>query len=137
MTIPTRVLIESPFKGKDYSETARNIYYARLCVRDSILRGEAPFASHLFYTQTGILDDKIDEERMRGINAGLAWGNNAEISAFYTDLGFSKGMEYGLKHAREANREIDYRCLGNEGDILLQIEEMSKKEPFIPTGIFF
>lgn len=48
MERPTRVLVESPFKGKDYSETARNIYYARLCVRDSILRNEAPLASHLF-----------------------------------------------------------------------------------------
>ena len=132
-----RVLVESPFKGNDWSETRRNIFYARLCVRDSILRGEAPFASHLFYTQTGILDDKIEEERMRGINAGLTWGEDAELSAFYQDFGFSKGMEYGLKHANEIGRKIDYRNLGSQSDVLCMIEEMSKKEPFIPTGILF
>jgi len=108
-----RVLIESPFKGKDWSETRRNLLYARLCVRDSILRGEAPFASHLFYTQTGILDDKIEEERMRGINAGLSWGEIAELSAFYTDFGLSRGMEYGLKHAKDIGRPTETRSLGN------------------------
>lgn len=132
-----RVLIESPFKGKDWSETRRNLLYARLCVRDSILRGEAPFASHLFYTQTGILDDKIEEERMRGINAGLSWGEIAELSAFYTDFGFSKGMEYGLKHAKDIGRPTETRSLGNTEQLSLLLEEMAKKEPFIQTGILF
>ncbi|MEI7718931.1 MAG: hypothetical protein WCI72_03615 [archaeon] len=132
-----RVLIESPFKGKDWSETRRNILYARLCVRDSILRGEAPFASHLFYTQTGILDDKIEEERMRGINAGLTWGEDAQLSAFYQDFGFSRGMEYGLKHAQEVGRPIEKRSLGSSEEVYFLLEEMAKKEPFIPTGILF
>jgi len=132
-----RVLIESPFKGKEWSETRRNILYAKLCVRDSILRGEAPFASHLFYTQTGILDDRIEEERMRGINAGLAWGEDAELSAFYTDFGFSKGMEYGLKHAQEIGRPIETRSLGAIDEILQKVADIGNKEPFIPTGILF
>jgi hypothetical protein len=134
---PRRVLIESPFKGKDWSETRRNILYARLCVRNSILRGEAPFASHLFYTQTGILNDTIEEERVRGIDAGLIWGENAELSAFYQDLGFSSGMEYGLRHAREIGRPVERRSLGDQEAVCLLIEEMSKREPFIPTGILF
>ncbi len=137
MEMPKRVLIESPFKGKDYVETRRNILYARLCVRDSVLRGEAPFASHLFYTQTGILDDKIEEERMQGINAGLTWGNDAELSAFYTDLGFSKGMDYGKAHALEIGREIEERSLGTLVEVDKLITEMAKKEPFIQTGILF
>ena len=43
---PKLVLVESPFRGDNYNETRDNILYARLCVRDSILRGEAPYASH-------------------------------------------------------------------------------------------
>ena len=47
------VIIESPFAG----DVDKNIEYARKCVRDSLNRGEAPSASHLLYTQPGILDD--------------------------------------------------------------------------------
>ena len=72
------VIIESPFRGENYEETAINIIYARACVHDSLLKGEFPFASHLFYTQDGILDDKTEEERMLGINAGVAWGKIAK-----------------------------------------------------------
>ena len=39
------VLLESPYAG--YVE--RNLAYARACMRDCLLRGEAPFASHLLY----------------------------------------------------------------------------------------
>jgi hypothetical protein len=44
-------------------------------VRDRIIiAGEAPIASHLLYTQPGVLRDEIPEERRHGIDAGLAWG---------------------------------------------------------------
>jgi hypothetical protein len=132
-----RVLVESPFKGEDWSETRRNILYARLCVHDSLMRGEAPFASHLFYTQTGILDDRIEVERMCGIHSGLAWGDSADLSAFYTDFGFSKGMEYGREYASRIHRPIEMRSLGEQQVIRGMIEEIGKKQPFIETGILF
>ena len=50
-----KVIIESPFAG----DTETNIKYARECLRDSIFRGEAPLASHVLYTQDGVLDDTI------------------------------------------------------------------------------
>jgi hypothetical protein len=135
--IPKLVLVESPFRGKDYNETRDNIFYARLCVRDSILREEAPYASHLFYTQTGLLDDKIESERMQGINAGLAWGSNAEVSAFYTDRGISRGMEYGKAAAKKAGRKIEERTLGSPEKVASMIEEMANEKPAIETGILF
>lgn len=61
------VIIESPFAG----EVEENIKCARQCLRDSILRGEVPFASHLLYTQEGVLDDDDPYERELGINLGL------------------------------------------------------------------
>jgi len=134
---PKLVLIESPFKGESWGETRDNLLYARLCVHDSILRGEAPYASHLFYTQTGILDDKIEEERMRGINAGLAWGSMAELSAFYIDKGFSRGMNYGMENALKAGREIEERSLGSEERVEELIRKMAEAKPFIDTGILF
>lgn len=82
------VIIESPFAG----ELTRNIAYARQCMRDSLLRGEHPIASHLLYTQPGILDDDKPDERKRGIEAGLAWRKAAQKAVFYTGCGWSAGM---------------------------------------------
>ena len=101
------VLLESPFAGDE--ET--NIRFARACMRDSLSRGESPFAMHLLYTQDGILKDDIPEERELGIEAGLAWCRYASKTVVYTDLGISPGMELGIQRAREEGREIEYRKL--------------------------
>ena len=63
------VIVESPYAG----DINKNIEYARAAVRDSLSRGESPIASHLLYTQEGILRDEVEEERQWGIDAGLAW----------------------------------------------------------------
>jgi hypothetical protein len=76
------VIIESPYAG----ELLRNISYARAAVRDSVLRGEAPMASHLLFSQAGVLYDDIAEEREMGIEAGLAWARVSSVSTYETDL---------------------------------------------------
>jgi hypothetical protein len=105
------VLIESPYKGDNYVQFEQNVAYARACLRDSLLRGEAPFASHLLYTQEGVLDDKVLEERELGIESGLAWGRCADLTVVYIDLGISEGMKRGIMHARELGRPVEYRSL--------------------------
>lgn len=106
------VIVETPFKGKNPEEQQRNIDYARACAHDCLVNhGEAPFLSHLLYTQPGILNDEIPEERQLGIDAGLAWGVFAEATVVYTDLGISEGMEYGIRNAENAGRPIEYRKL--------------------------
>ena len=45
------VIIESPFAGN----IRKNINYARKCMKDCLMKGEYPFASHLLYTQKGII----------------------------------------------------------------------------------
>lgn len=82
------IIIESPYAG----DIQANVVYARACMRDSIMRGEHPIASHLLYTQPGILRDDIPEERQRGIDAGLAWRKVADRAVFYIDRGWSAGM---------------------------------------------
>jgi len=99
------VIIESPYAG----DVEANVVYARRCVRDSLLRGEAPIASHLLYPQPGILDDDIPSERQHGIDAGLAWRAVAQASVVYIDRGISKGMEYGISAARAAGLPVEYR----------------------------
>lgn len=81
-----RVMIESPFAG----DVEGNTDYARRAMRDSLARGEAPFAPHLTYTQ--VLDDTIEHERRLGIEAGYAWAKTCDLVAFYIDRGFSAGV---------------------------------------------
>jgi hypothetical protein len=101
------VIIESPYAG----DIEANVTYARACVRDALTRGEAPIASHLLYTQPGILRDEVPAERQWGIDAGLAWRRVAEASIVYTDRGISSGMEYGIALAREAGKPVEFRSL--------------------------
>ena len=102
-----RVIIESPYAG----DVERNIRYARAAMKDCIRRGEAPFASHLLYTQEGVLDDDKPEERQLGIDAGLAWGDVTDLIAVYRDLGITKGMQYGIERHLKLGRIIEYRFL--------------------------
>ena len=102
-----KVILESPYAG----DVEKNLAYARECMRDSLLRGEAPLASHLLYTQSRVLNDNIPEERELGINAGLQWGKDAEKTVVYTDLGISEGMSYGIARARSEKRPVEYRSL--------------------------
>lgn len=104
------VILESPFAG----DVEANTEYARRCLRDSLLRGEAPIASHLLYTQPGVLDDNIPVERQHGIDAGLAWKKVADKSVVYTDRGVSRGMEYGIAAAESAELPIEYRTFDDE-----------------------
>ena len=105
------VIIESPYAADTPEGVAANVDYARRCVADSLARGEAPFASHLLYTQEGILDDTIPEQRTQGIRAGFAWGVCADLRAFYVDRGMSAGMALALMELRKLGREYETRML--------------------------
>ena len=84
-----RVIVESPYAG----DIDKNERYARAAMRDCLLRGEAPLASHLLYTQPGVLDDATPDERQLGIECGFEWAAVAHAQVFYKDLGWSPGME--------------------------------------------
>jgi len=63
-----------------------------------------------------LLDDDIPSERQWGIDAGLAWRRVAGDSVVYTDLGISRGMEYGIAAARGAGIPVEYRSLEENGN---------------------
>ena len=102
-----RVIIESPYAG----DVERNLRYARAAMKDCLLRGEAPYASHLLYTQEGVLDDTKPEERKLGMEAGFAWGAVADCIVVYTDLEITDGMKKGIKRHESEGRFIEYRKL--------------------------
>lgn len=119
----TRVILESPLSAPTPEERAANVRYAVECMRDSLQRGEAPFASHLMYSRNvaeavfeatlpggyhstslvsavvapyGALDDSNPDERKLGMEAGFAWLAAAEKQVVYVDRGVSAGMRAGI-----------------------------------------
>jgi len=97
-----RVLIESPYKAATPSQRKDFDLYLKACVFDSLGKGEAPFASHGFYTQ--YLDDKKQMDRDAGMLCGKAWAGSADTIAFYVDYGMSPGMIEMLKWLFESLR---------------------------------
>lgn len=108
------VIIESPWKASSVSEQLRNRNYALKCMKDSISKGEAPYASHLLYTQ--ILKEENMEERNLSIDLGLQWGEKATKTVVYQDLGITSGMNYGIRNAIRLGREVEYRNIPNAID---------------------
>lgn len=109
--VPTLVLLETPYAAPTVELLARNLAYARAAMRDSLLRGEAPFASHLLYAQVGVLEDSVPAERELGMCAGWAWGQQAARVVCYVDLGISPGMSAAIDAAQAAQLDIEMRNL--------------------------
>jgi hypothetical protein len=135
------VLIESPFapvqgpeavglnKDEYAAAIAENIAYAKAAVRDCLSKGEAPYASHIFFTQEGLLDDRDPEQRKLGIEAGLLWGAAAQKTVVYIDRGMSNGMRQGIARAKAEGRAVIYRSLvtgeeSTEYDEMLFLHEL-------------
>ena len=105
-----RVLIESPFKATDPITAIKYRQYLSKAIMHSLGKNEAPFASHGFYTY--YLDDEVDEERRKGICAGFAWGEVADIIAVYADYGISYGMSAGILKWKSLGTPIVERLIG-------------------------
>lgn len=105
-----------PYGPTDFKKAIR---YAQLCVLDCLRRGEAPFASHLLYTQ--VLDDRELKERDIGIWSGFAWAELADVCAVYQDFGVSDGMQMGAQRAARIGVEVVYRNL--PADLMARVGE--------------
>ena len=133
-SIASRVYIETPYNGTP-EEIKRNVNYAQLAMYHSLSLGEAPFLSHLLYTQTpthvGTQFEKVtkhgfvrDEDsdtfgvgRQEAIDAACAWRLACDKTVVYTDLGITRGMEYGIEHAKKIGNPIEYRSLESLVDL--------------------
>ena len=106
-----RVIVESPYAAPTAQGRKDNIAYLRRALHDCLMRGEAPFASHAIYTQAGVLDDAVAEQRALGIEAGLVWGRQAEVTVVYCDRGVTEGMRQGIERAHAEARPVEHRYL--------------------------
>lgn len=103
------VIVESPFRADNEADFHRNLTYLDLCLRDSILRSESPYASHKLIP--GALDDVDPAERDLGIKCGYAWWRAASLIAYYVDLGWSNGMIQSFRHSKTYNIRVTMRSL--------------------------
>lgn len=108
---PVLVQLESPFTAKTPQAQQLNQLYAREAMRDSLLRSEAPMASHMLYAQKFVLDDRIAAERVMGMEAGFAWLRHVERVVVYQDRGISPGMEAGIARAQALGLPVEYRSI--------------------------
>jgi len=105
------VYIESPFAETEEMTVEDHIEYAKLCLLHSLELGEFPFVSHLLFPM--VLDDLVRQERRIGMHAGEAWATQADLRAFYTDHGISKGMLWGEANAMKLGQETVMRSIHN------------------------
>jgi hypothetical protein len=131
------VCIESPFKPSDadiakyegrYSQAEllrQNLVYARLALLSSLMRGEAPVASHLLYTQ--VWSEK-PELRANGIKAGIELHYRVDLVCLYVDLGVSKGMKDAEAHAELVSCERGRRSILDVTDGKDAREFLAKQE---------
>lgn len=111
-----RVYVESPYAAPTPEGLAANVAYAAACMRDALERGEAPLASHLLWTQPGILVDTDPLEREIGKDeCGFRFAETCAASAFYVNnpaKAWSSGMSDGFADALRARRVPVFRWLG-------------------------
>jgi len=117
-TVPysrSTVAVLSPYSGPTPGHVKAHEAYAVLAVSDCLRRGEAPFASHLFYTRDGLLDDNVYEDRKAGIEAGWAFVRTLDHVVAYVDLGVSPGMQEDIGQATASDRAVESRSLLSHG----------------------
>ena len=113
------VIIESPFAPSDRYTLDANREYLRRALRHSYELGEIPFASHGFFPH--FLDEFEPSERAAGIEMGYAFWQYADKIVFYTDHGWSRGMNAALSRllnnlttADGMNHTYETRTIGEE-----------------------
>lgn len=110
------IIIESSYAG----DVDKNVAFAENVCRYAVNQGHAPFASHLFYTR--FLNDDVEEERQKGIYAGLEWSNYAkEVWACLPEgRGFSPGMRLAINYHILHGHNVLVKVFNEEGTILLR-----------------
>lgn len=122
----TFVSVESPYSNTDPGLLQRNINYAIMACKDCASNyNEAPYASHVIHTQivsengtNGYVNDDCPDKFGLGRDQAIELTNTARIHAqkivFYTDFGFSSGLQIAKDVATQHNIPIEERKLPDD-----------------------
>lgn len=100
------VIIESPYAADTAAGVARNLRYLRACIAYCLSQDAAPYASHGLYTQPGVLNDKVPEERKKGMRAGFSIAKKLDERWMFIDLGITDGMLRGEESAKKYGQPV-------------------------------
>jgi hypothetical protein len=78
-------------------DRAINRRYAKLCLRDALLRGEHPYASHVLFDVPAEQGKLREREARACMRSGTAWGAHGEVRAYYIDRGLSAEMRAAMR----------------------------------------
>ena len=101
----------SPYRGNVF-ERIRNRKYARYLTAKAIRMGFAPITPHLYITQ--VLNDKIPEERKRGLEAGLKLLRQCK----YIMVGGKYGISEGMKAENNTDRRQEIKNKENIDQVI-------------------
>lgn len=111
--LPRVIQVESPYSTSNGKSIEENLEYARKAMWSILVMGDTPYASHLLYTQPGVLNDAIPEERELGIQAGLEMyrQKKSDACAIFVENGITLGMLHGIKVALENEIPVEFRSI--------------------------
>jgi len=102
------VVIESPWAGLGAGEKAQA--YLRACLRDSLSRGEIPWASHAMLANTRALYEEDEDQREEGLEVNRemirCYGT---LVVLYADYGISPGMKMAQRWAIMQGKPVEVR----------------------------
>ena len=104
-----KVIVESPFRATLERTTEQHRLYLAHALRDCVMKGESPYASHGLLID--VLDDDDPVERALGIKCGWAWAEKADAVVVYSDLGVSPGMRESIDRYQKMGLPIERRKL--------------------------
>lgn len=104
------VIIESPYSNDDLTMVNRHTLYAKQCLKDSFKRGEAPFSSHILYSDA--LNYRVRIDKDIGLISHVSWIAVCDLVAVYVDFGLSEGMQLAVNVAKIKHKRIEYRTIG-------------------------
>ena len=125
-----RVFLETPTSGNRDPEIYER--FAKACIRDSILRKEAPLSVFLLYKQPGILFDENPDEKTLGRLAASEWNKICTRIIVYKDLGVTKEMQRTIDDAIKEDCIVEYRTLN---DPELKNNQLTTDPSTIRTGM--
>jgi hypothetical protein len=115
------VVIESPWAGLGADkvesladmERCQAFIYLRACIRDSLSRGEIPWASHAMLALTRALYEEDPDQRQEGIdlNKQLIKSEAIKLVVLYEDFGISRGMKEALIWSRIHGKPVEFRTI--------------------------
>lgn len=102
-----RTYIASPYR----TETMRASYdnYLIMCMLDSLKKGEAPYAPHMYLTR--VLNDNTIDGRRKGMEVGLKFLEVCQLLAVYKDFGISEGMQGEIDYAKSRKIRVELRSI--------------------------